>query len=90
MAQNRRPDQENRRVLARRRRAYIVDEEFEELIRGMIAILMLEMVVFLLLFIIIWICNSPRTFKAVVRLMDKFKPLVSIVIGGEFYRVSKF
>ena len=90
MAQNRRPDQENRRVLARRRRAYIVDEELEELMREMISILMLEMVIFLLLFIIIWICNSPRALKAGFRLMDKFKPLVSIVIGGEFYRVSKF
>ena len=90
MAQNRRPNQENRRVQPRRRRAYIVDEEFEELIREMISILMLEMAVFLVLFIIIWICNSPRALKAAVRLMDKFKPLVSIVIGGEFYRVSKF
>ena len=90
MAQNRRPNQENRRVQPRRRRAYILDEEFEMLIREMISILMLEMVVFLVLFIIIWIYNSPRALKAAVRLMDKFKPLVSIVIGGELYRVSKF
>ena len=89
MAQNRRPNPEYRRAPARRGRA-IVDEEFEELIREMISILLLEMVVFIILFMIIWICNSPKVLKAVARLRDKFKPLVSIVIGGEFYRVSNF
>ena len=83
-----RPNQRNQRQQRNRERANILDEEIDELMREMVSILLIELITLALVVTIIWVFNTTNIMKAGSRMLDKLTPLISITLGGEFFRVN--
>ena len=88
MFQQIRPNQRNQRHQRNRERANILDEEIDELMREMVSILLIELITLAIVVTIIWIFNTTNVMKAGSRLLDNLTPLISITLGGEFFRVN--
>ena len=88
MFQQIRPNQRNQRHQRNRERANILDEEIDELMREMVSILLIELITLAIVVTIIWIFNTTNVMKAGSRLLDNLTPLISITLGGEFFRVT--
>ena len=83
-----RPNQRNQRQQRDRGRANILDEEIDELMREMVSILLIELIALASVVTIVWIFNTTDVMRAGSRMLDKFTPLISITLGGEFFRVN--
>lgn len=88
MVGNLRQNPRNQRQQRDRGRTNILDEEIDELMREMVSILLIELIAFGLLVTAIWIFNTTNIMKAGSRMFDKLTPLISITLGGEFFRVN--
>ena len=87
MFQQIRPNQRNQRQQRNGERA-ILDEEIDELMREMVSILLIELITLAILVMIVWILNTTNIIEAGSRMFDKLTPLISITLGGEFFRVN--
>ena len=82
------PNQENRQPNGERRRANNVNEEAEALLAEMVAILLVHLIACIILAVIVFVINSTNILKVGQRMLDILKPLISITLGGELFRVS--
>ena len=88
MFQQIRPNQRDQRQQRNRERDNILDEEIDELMREMVSILLIELITLAILVMVVWILNTTNVIEAGSRMFDKLTPLISITLGGEFFRVN--